>query len=98
MTKPGCPDYAGTIADLRDHVDNLAVWLAAWTARSSGVPDDHARRCAQGAVNVIDAATLQIHALRGQLVASIRDADAERDRRIDDLLGIIRDGMRGVDL
>src|SRR5579875_1017781 len=98
VSRPTNPDYAGTIADLRDHMDNLAVWLAAWAARSGDVPDDHARRCAQDAVNVIDAATMQIHALRGQLVASMRDADAGRDRRIDELFGITRDGMRGVDL
>ena len=43
--------YDNPLSALREHVDDLAVWLAIWEARRE--PDAHARRCASDPV-VID--------------------------------------------
>jgi hypothetical protein len=72
------------LSALRDHVIDLAVWLAIWEARRE--PDADARRCANDAVDAIDGALRELHAIRSRLVSSIRDADDATAARADALL------------
>ncbi len=58
--------YDGPLSALRNHVDDLATWLAVWEARSE--PDANERRCASDAVDAIDAALRDLHSVRQQLI------------------------------
>ena len=77
------------LSALRDHVEDLAVWLAVWEARSE--PDAHARRCASDAVDAIDAALAELHGIRAGLIGEIRKADDAAMARTGELLRRIRD-------
>ena len=56
MTGNPFPDgYDGPLSALRNNVEDLAVALAIWEARDDTRPDAHARRCANDAVDAIDA-------------------------------------------
>ena len=78
--------YDGPLSALRGHVDDLGAWLAIWSARQEGRPDAPARRCANDAVEVIDAALADLHRIRQQLVGEIRDSDDATAARADALL------------
>jgi hypothetical protein len=69
MTEP----YDAALSALRNHNDDLGVWLAIWEARSG--PDAHARRCASDAVDAIDAALRELHQILQRLVGEIRKSD-----------------------
>jgi len=60
------------------------VWLGIWEHRSE--PDAHARRCANDAMDAIDAAIRDLHTIRAQLVSEIRQADDATAARADTLL------------
>ena len=54
------PDpFDADLSALHTHVDNLGPWLAIWSARTE--PDAHARRCANDAMDAIDAALAGLH-------------------------------------
>jgi hypothetical protein len=48
----------------------VATWLAIWERRRE--PDAHARRCANDAVDAIDAMLRDLHTLRQQLISEVR--------------------------
>ena len=60
------------------------MWLGIWEHRSE--PDAHARRCANDAMDAIDAAIRDLHTIRAQLVSEIRQADDATAARADTLL------------
>jgi hypothetical protein len=68
--------YDEPLSGLREHVENLATWLAIWEARQE--PDAHARRAANDAVDTVDAMLRDLYLIRGRLAAEIRDATAAR--------------------
>lgn len=72
------PDYDTALSALRNHVENLAAWLAIWEARKE--PDAFARRCASDAVAAIDAMLRDLYLIRARLISETRAAD-------DDLVG-----------
>jgi hypothetical protein len=76
--------YDAPLSALREHVDDLGVWLAIWEARRE--PDAHARRCANDAVDAIDVALRELHAIRTRLTGEIRAADDASAARADALL------------
>ena len=81
------------LSELREHVENLATWLAIWEARKE--PDALARRCASDAVDAIDGAPRDLYLIRGQLTAEVRQADDATAVRADALLARMReDGER----
>jgi hypothetical protein len=80
------------LSALREHVENTAVWLAVWKARSE--PDAHARRCANDAVDAIHAALAGLYELCSTLVAEIRQADDATAARVDELLARGREDRR----
>jgi len=82
--------YDAPLSALRNRVDDLAVWLGIWEARSE--PDAHARRCASDAVDAIDAALRDLHSVRQQLISEIRQADEAMAGRADALLARGREG------
>jgi len=76
--------YDAPLSAIRDHVDDLGVWLGIWEARNE--PDAHARRCAGDAVDAIDAMLRDLHSVRQELVSEIRQADDATAARADALL------------
>ena len=94
MTRPDPPPdpWNGPLSVIRSSVDDLGAWLAIWEGRTE--PDAHARRCANDAMDAIDAALLELHGIRARLVTEIRASDDETAARVDALLGLSggRDG------
>ena len=84
MTGRRSDPWDAALSAIRSSVDDLGAWLAIWSARRE--PDAHARRCASGAVDAIDAALLELHRIRGQLIGEIRQADDASAARVDALL------------
>jgi hypothetical protein len=76
--------YDAPLSALREHVDDLGVWLAIWEARRE--PDAHARRCANEAADAIDAMLWDLHQIRARLVGEIRASDDASMARADELL------------
>jgi hypothetical protein len=76
--------YDEPLSALREHVENLATWLAVWEHRQE--PDAFARRCAADAVDAIDGALRDLYLIRGRLTAEIRQADDATAARADALL------------
>lgn len=88
------PDpFDADLSALHSHVDNLGPWLAIWQARRE--PDAHARRCANDAIDAIDAALRALHSIRAELVGQIRQADDQSAARVDELLARTREGPPG---
>ena len=80
------PDpWDAALSAIRSSVDDLGAWLAIWSARRE--PDAHARRCANDAMDAIDAALIELHRIRAELVDQIRRADDQAAARVDELLG-----------
>jgi hypothetical protein len=73
--------YDGPLSALHSGIDDLGVWLAIWSARNE--PDARARRCASDAVDAIDAAISNLHAIRARLWSEIRAADDATAARAD---------------
>ena len=78
--------YDGPLSALRNHMEDLAVWLAIWGSRDDSQPDAHARRCANDAMDAIDAALSELHEVRARLVGEIRVSDDALAARADALL------------
>jgi hypothetical protein len=81
---PAPDSYDAAPSAPRSRVDELGAWLAIWSARHE--PDAHARRCANDAMDAIDAALRDLHAIRARLVSEIRQADDAAAARADALL------------
>ncbi len=86
--------YDGPLSALRGHVDDLGAWLAIWSARDDSQPDAHARRCASGAVDAVDAALRELHEVRQRLTGEIRASDDASAARADELLERLRGDQR----
>jgi hypothetical protein len=82
--------YDEPLSALREQVENLATWLAIWENRKE--PDARARRCANDAMDAIDAALRELYRIRAQLVSEIRDADDATAARADALLRRSQEG------
>ncbi len=82
--------YDGSLSAIRNHVDDVATWLAIWSARSE--PDARARRCASDAVDAIDAMLAGLHDVRARLVSEIRESDQAAATRVDELLRSRQEG------
>jgi hypothetical protein len=78
--------YDGPLSALRNNVEDLAVALAIWQARDDTKPDAHARSAANDAMDAIDGALDELHALRRSLVSEIRASDDATAARVDALL------------
>jgi hypothetical protein len=65
--------YDEPLSALREHVEDIAVWVEGWEHRQE--PDARARRCAADAVDAIDAALRELHAIRARLTGEIRTSD-----------------------
>jgi hypothetical protein len=76
--------YDKALSALRNHVDDLGVWLGIWTHRAE--PDGHARGCASDAIDAIDVALCELHQIRARLVSEIRASDDATAARVDELL------------
>jgi hypothetical protein len=85
--------WDAALSAIRSSVDDLGAWLAIWSARRE--PDAHARRCASGAVDAIDAALIELHRIRGQLIGETRAADDQAAARVDALLTRTEGGGSG---
>jgi hypothetical protein len=85
--------YDEPLSALREHIENLATWIAIWEHRQE--PDAFARRCASDAVDAIDGALRDLYLIRGRLTAEVRQADDATAARADALLARMReDGER----
>lgn len=78
------------IARIRDHVEDLSVAHAWWSARDLDTPDGGARRAATTAVKSIDALLRELHELRSQIITETRQHDDAVDARVDALLNRLR--------
>jgi len=76
--------YDGPLTALRNHVEDLGTWLGIWCNRKE--PDAHARRCANDAVDAIDAMLRKLYLVRGRLTGEVRAADDASAARADALL------------
>jgi len=76
--------YDDSLSAIRNHVEDLGVWLAIWENRKE--PDARARRCASDAIDAIDAMLRDLHTVRQQLIDEIRQADEATAARADELL------------
>ncbi len=88
--------YDDALTALRNHVDDVAIWLAIWSARDDGKPEPHARRCAGDAVKAVDSMLGHLYGIRAQLVSEIRDSDQATATRADDLLARVREDGKEV--
>jgi len=80
---------ASPLDGLRAHVETIATALAVWDRRRE--PDAAARRCASDAIDAIDAAVRELHAIRQRLIDETRQADDVAAARADALLRETRD-------
>jgi hypothetical protein len=80
MTDP----YDARLSALRNHVDELGTWLGIWVNRAE--PDAYARRCANDAVDAIDAMLRNLYLVRGRLTGEVRAADDVSTARAADAL------------
>ncbi len=67
------PDYDASLSAIREHAEDIGAWLGIWEHRKE--PDAHARRCANDAVDAIDAMMRDLHHVRQQLISEIKDSD-----------------------
>ena len=72
--------FDGPLSELRDHIEDVAIWEA------RNEPDAHTRRCASDAVDAIDAMLRGLHSVRQELISQIRAADNATTQRADELL------------
>jgi hypothetical protein len=84
VTVTASPDHDAPLSAIREHVEDLGVWLGIWEERTE--PDAFARRCASNAVDAIDAMLRDLYLVRGRLTAEIRQADDATAARADTLL------------
>jgi hypothetical protein len=82
--------YDDALSAIRNHAEDLGGWLGIWENRSE--PDAHARRCANDAVDAIDAMLRDLYKVRQQLISEIRDSDDASAARADALLARTREG------
>ena len=85
--------YDEPLSAIREHVEDLATWLAIWEHRTE--PDAFARRCASDAVDAIDAMLRDLYLVRGRLTSEIRQADDATAARADALLARMREDGEG---
>jgi hypothetical protein len=78
--------YADESAAIRDAAEDIATYLALWAMRDDSKPDAHARRCANSAMDAVDRALRELHALRSRLVSDIRASDDAAAARVDAML------------
>jgi hypothetical protein len=85
---PACGDAydAALLPPLRSHIEDLALALFIWTRHDDTEPDAHARRCANTAMDAIDAALAELYAIRAQLTGEIRASDDATAARVDAML------------
>jgi len=76
--------YDSALSAIRNNVENLGVWIAIWEVRSE--PDSHARRCANDAVDAVDAMLQALHKIRQKLISEVRVSDDQAAARVDALL------------
>ena len=65
------------------------------SGRPGREPDAHARRAANDAMDAVDRALAELHALRSRLLSEVRASDDQAAARVDALLARTRDGPRG---
>ena len=75
---------------LDGHLGVLGVALAQWMARDDTRPQPEVRRAGSTAMDAIDAALAELHALRARLVSEIRASDDLAAERADELLARLR--------
>jgi hypothetical protein len=75
---------------LAGHAGALGVALARWIGHDRTRPDAEARQAANTAMDEIDAALRELHAVRSWLTGSIREADDLAAERADELLARLR--------
>lgn len=73
----------------------LGVALAQWMARDDGQADADARRAANTAMDMIDAALAELHLLRARLVGEIRASDDQAAARVDAMLASQAEAVPG---
>lgn len=69
-----------------EHTATLAHALTLWAVRDDTRPQPEVRRAANTAMDAIDSALAELHALRARLVSEIRISDAAAATRADELL------------
>lgn len=78
MSAPGFPRgaaYADESASIRSAAEDIGAYLAMWAIRDDSKPCPDARRAANSAMDAIDRALAELHALRSRLVSDIRQSD-----------------------
>src|SRR5690348_9499780 len=77
--------YDSALSAIRNHIEDLAIWITIWETRRE--PDAHARRCASDAVDAVDGAIKELHAIRQLLISEVQQqADRATAARVDALL------------
>jgi hypothetical protein len=88
----GQDPYGAPLSAIRNRVEDLAAALAVWSSRTE--PDAHARRCANDAMDAVDAALADLHRIRQRLFSEIRASDDATAARADALLERLRADQR----
>jgi hypothetical protein len=85
--------YADESGSIREHAEDISVYLALWSMRDGdeGTPDQ--RQSANDAMDAIGALERQLHAVRSRLTGEMRRFDDETGRRVDALLAAHRQGV-----
>ncbi|MGH3171001.1 MAG: hypothetical protein ACRDN0_34665 [Trebonia sp.] len=78
--------YADESAAVLDTAGDIGAHLALWSMRDDSRPCAAARRAANDAMDAIDTALRELHALRARLVGDIRDSDDAAIARVDAML------------
>jgi hypothetical protein len=87
MDDPGTQAaQGGAVEAIRKQVGDLGTALALWGTRDDARPCPEARRAANAAMDAIDGALGELHALRLLLLSEIRASDNAAAARVDELL------------
>jgi hypothetical protein len=87
--------YEAAVGAARASLDDLALYLAVWSARADDRLEAHARRCASDAVNTIDVIISELHGIRGRLIPEIRKSDDAAMAHADAVLRLLREEEEG---
>lgn len=75
--------YASESTAIRDAADDIGTCLALWAMHDDSRPCPDERRAANEAMDAIDRALRELHALRARLVSDIRRSDDAHAARVD---------------
>lgn len=83
--------YDSALSALRGHLGELETALALWATRDDTKAQPDIRQAANDAIDAIDGALRELHAIRTELLGEVRESDDAATTRAEELLRRIRE-------